>query len=189
MDGQPTDAELQTATKDLQSALQRSQDNPVLLFQLSNVALLDKKFDLAEQLLRQSVERNNDLAAPFNNLAWVLALKTTTSPSEPLRLIERAIALDGALPELIDTKALVDARRGLAQQAVRDLREIIDQAMYADPLWWFHLARVHAEANQPREAAEAFSNGQKAGLTRDLVPLIERSGYDQLVNSLKAGRS
>ena len=62
--------------------------------------------------------------AVAHNLAWVLAFEPGKG-REALETINRAIALDGPKPDLLDTRAVVQLSLGQSEPAVRDLQDAI----------------------------------------------------------------
>src|SRR5207302_373486 len=132
--------------------------------------------------------------------AWILALhpdagltatpgaasadaqRSAARAAEALQLIDRAIATIGPLPDLLDTRAVVNVMLGRSGPAVEDLRLALAEAPTAAK--YFHLARAQQCARNPRAADDALRRANALGLkSADLHPL-ERRSYDQLMSDL-----
>jgi hypothetical protein len=79
------------------------------------------RYEDAEVILRQIAVRDPTKGARMNNLAWLLALRGDRG-SEALDLINRAIALEGAVPGLRDTRTLAYLARARATSRSRTLK-------------------------------------------------------------------
>ena len=176
--GQPDRAVLDRVEAGVSAALARKPGDIVLRFDSANLAILRGRYAEAEATFRDLHKTDPGLGAPLNNLAWLLALRGTSGP-EPLELVDRAIALDGPLPDLLDTRGLVLALRGQPERAVEDLEESIAAA--PSPTAYLHLALALRKAGRPSEAAEALGKARASGLRPGDVHPLERPGYLELV--------
>ena len=71
-----------------------------------------------ETLYREAMGRSpNDIQA-LNNLAWLLAFQAGKEP-EALKHIDRAIAIVGEDPSLLDTRAVIYLNMGKHEQALQ----------------------------------------------------------------------
>jgi len=103
----------------------------------------------------------------LNNLAWVLANRKPTA--EALEIAQKAIALAGPIPDLLDTRAKVYMALGRAPEAIQDLEDAINEAPTA--LRYFQLA-LALDMNANADAAKsAFAQAVRHGIdVRDLHP-------------------
>jgi tetratricopeptide (TPR) repeat protein len=128
------------------------------------------------------MQGNPDLGSSYNNLAWLLALQGGRE-DEALSLANRAIELDGAIPDLLDTRALAYLATGRGDLAIQDLEEAI--AVSPAPDKSFHLARAYALAGRRREADEALQEARDAGLRPEDLHPLERATYQLLLKQLE----
>lgn len=173
----------ETIAERLQKAIAANPDSVSLQFDLGNLRCLQGNFKEAEGVFRDVHRRNVAIGAPLNNLAWMLALLDDGRTDEALSLIDQAIDLDGATPDLLDTRALINIVRKQADPAIKDLEDAIRVAPTKDK--YFHLARAYYLANRVADSRNAFRKAvQDLGLTKtDLHPL-ERKAYDELNSAL-----
>ena len=101
---------------------------------------------------------------------------------EALETINRAIALDGPKPDLLDTRAVVQLSLGQSEPAVRDLQDAI--AVNPAGTHYFHLAQAYLQSSDRKSAADALEKGKAAGLTAESLHPLEREAYRQLVGEL-----
>ena len=181
--GHPDPAILLRVEKGIADALARKPDDIVLQFDSANLAILRERYADAESKLRDIQKAKPDIGAPLNNLAWLMAVRGRAGP-ESLDLIDRAIALDGPSPGLLDTRGLVLTLVGQADRAIDDLAE----AIAADPSAnnYFHLALALRKAGKPAEAAEALDKARSSGLRPGDIHPLERSAYLELVAAYPA---
>jgi tetratricopeptide (TPR) repeat protein len=117
----------------------------------------------------------------MNNLAVLLSLHKK-QPEESLKLIEKAIAVAGPLPALLDTRASAYVAAGQPEKALADLAEAINDE--PRPNREFHLALARSQLGQLPEAADALGAARKHGLKVDDLNSLERSAYHDLVAKL-----
>ena len=98
---------------------------------------------------------------------------------EPLKLIARAIELDGEKPNLLDTRAAARLAANQSDLAARDLEDAI--AVSPRPEMYFHLARVYAAAGKRNDAERALREAQTRGLNPATLHPLEQGPYKKLV--------
>jgi tetratricopeptide (TPR) repeat protein len=98
-------------------------------------------------------DRPNDVVA-LNNLAMLLADAPNAS-EDALQYIDRAIALVGAKPAIIDTKAYVLLRIGKYNEAISIWKALLDKN--GKPTIRFHLYQAYLKNNQGEQAKEILS--------------------------------
>ncbi len=167
----------------LEESIQKSPDSLSLRFDLTNLRIMQGKDRDAEVILREILRRapDKDQGGPLNNLAWLLSLRKG-SGAEALQLVERAIALDGALPDYLDTRGLANLSLRRYGPAISDLQEVVAVAPAPDKL--MHLARAYAAAGQRDQADSTLQAATRAGLRVEALQPIERESYRELVETL-----
>jgi tetratricopeptide (TPR) repeat protein len=132
----------------------------------------------AEGLYREILKRDGRNLTALNNLATLLALRG--GGPEALGLIDQAIQVAGRLPDLLDTRAVVNLRIGQVAPAVGDLEEALGQKATAPS--YFHQAQAYlATSGKESEAGESWKKAQAAGLKPGQLHPLERPAYDQLL--------
>ncbi|MBL8798796.1 MAG: tetratricopeptide repeat protein [Planctomycetia bacterium] len=154
-----------------------------LLVCLADLRDLQGRYADSERLYRQVLERDPRNLVALNNLAYLLALQNQKT-EEALALLDRALAVGGPMPELIDTRALIRLRSGQPQQAISDLEEAVADAPGASLC--YHLAQAHQLANNPTAAAAALRRAKSLGLQPDRLHALERATYQRLHAELEA---
>jgi len=180
------------STSSLQERVSRrlegvAKDHPASIsirFDLSNLRLLQGRFDEAEAILREVHDRNKSLGAPLNNLAYILALRGEDVAGAS-RCIGEAIELEGEVPGLLDTRALVQLSQNRPELAIRDLEDAIAVEPGGDK--YFHLARAYLAAGRRGDAADALAKAKKSGLDVAALHPLEQGSFRQLDGEL-AGR-
>ena len=181
-----TDATEPTRVADwLTRQLEREPTNPAYLFDLANVEDIRGHYDEAESLLRRVIAQAPQSSGPLNNLAWLLAVRGG-KVDEALGLINRAIAIDGPDPDLLDTRSLVYLAQNQADRAIQDLEHAA--ASKPSPITYFHLAQAQNEAGNRQASRETFHKAQAEGLNERIVHPFERPRLRQLTAELGPGQ-
>src|SRR5262249_31765669 len=104
----------------------------------------------------------------LNNEAWLLAADSQTA-EKALDLITRATRERGLTGDLLDTRARVRITLKSFKEAESDLAEAISHDPSA--LRWFHVAllRMSQTTPAPKEAAKAFAEAKRRGLTEKMI--------------------
>jgi tetratricopeptide (TPR) repeat protein len=98
-------------------------------------------------------------AVASNNLAFHLAAPATATEAE--RLVARAVAELGPLPDVLDTRGLVLLEMGRAPEAIADFNESL---LIPTATKYLHLASALASEQQLEAARKAFAEAKKLGL-------------------------
>jgi predicted Zn-dependent protease len=151
------------------------------LFRLAHLRIFEGRYDEAETLLRQSIDLGPGNTGPMNNLAWLLALRRREG-DQALELVNRAIALVGPTPSLLDTRALVYLTLGKEDKAIQDLQESLASQRSASV--YFHLAQAYAQTNNRPQAADAYQNAVALGFQPDLLDPLELPAYKKLIREV-----
>jgi tetratricopeptide (TPR) repeat protein len=174
----PTEQQHQRVERWLTTALEKKPAGTAsLLVCLADLRDLQGRYADAEKLYRQAIDADKNNVIALNNLAYLLALRKEES-AEPLELLNRAIRVAGAAPELIDTRALIRLKQGETRQAIKDLEEALTEAPSASLC--YHLAQAHKVAKDHAAAREALTRAKSLGLRPEQLHTLERPGYQQL---------
>ena len=134
-------------------------------------------------LLRDDISET-EKATVWNNLAFVLAI-THRDGKEALEMVNKAVAVLGPLPNLLDTRAMAYLAMGQGSTAVEILLEAIGDTPTG--VRYFHLALAHAAAGNLPAAGRALQVGRDSHeLSEDQVPTIERQMYRELVEKIES---
>jgi tetratricopeptide (TPR) repeat protein len=171
----------QRLEKLLLAALEKHEHAAPLLLALAALRMRQDRFDDAILIYREALEKDPSNLVAMNNLALLLALQKK-QPEESLKLIEKAIAVAGPLPALLDTRASAYLAAGQPEKALADLAEAIKDE--PRPNREFHLALARSQLGQLPEAADALGAARKLGLKLDDLNSLERSAYRELVAKL-----
>jgi cellulose synthase operon protein C len=106
----------------------------------------------AEKAWRAVLQKDQYHAVALNNLACLLAYRLEKG-DESLTLINRALAVAGQAPELLDSRALVYLSRDEPDNAITDLKIAVQRGSSGSK--YYHLARAYDLAKMPKEAKEA----------------------------------
>lgn len=168
----------------LEEALAERPANPILLFQLGNLRSLQGRDEETERWFRRSVEVAPGKSGPLNNLAWFLAMKGPDRASEAGTLIDRAIEIDGLVPDLLDTRAVVRIQLGQLTEAMSDLDEAIAIVDPPQPLLHVHRAWAYEAAGRRAEAKAELNQAEATGLSQAMLPPLERTLVERLRKDL-----
>jgi uncharacterized protein HemY len=105
----------------------------------------------------------------LNNLAWLLAQRGGNG-EEAKPLIDHALEIAGPRPELLDTSAVVNLALKENGKAIADLERALAES--PSGIQYFHLARAHEQAKNPKATSAALEQAKKLGLkSQNLHPL------------------
>jgi tetratricopeptide (TPR) repeat protein len=149
---------------------------------MGDLAAVRGRYEEAEAHYRAALARNPQSPSALNNLAWLLALHDGKG-AEALDCIQRAIAILGPLPALLDTRAVVLMALGQADAALKDLELVAAES--PTPVRSFRLARAYHLAHRPDKARTILTEATgKDGLRPDALDPLERPIYDKLCAAL-----
>jgi tetratricopeptide (TPR) repeat protein len=176
------DAQFRRVERWLDEAIRKEPDTIALQFDLATLRSLEGRYDEAEAIYRRVTERAPKNGAPWNNLAWLIAMRGKKA-DEALDYINRAIALDGPSPSFLDTHAVVSLALGRSEDAIKDLEEALATVPNAS-VSYFHLAQARLMAGNRATADEAFKAAKAAGLQFETLHPLERPAYLRLEGEL-----
>jgi tetratricopeptide (TPR) repeat protein len=171
----------QRVQRRLEAALKKTPKAPQLLLQRASVQELRSDYTQAQATYRQVLELDPGNVVALNNLAWLLA-RTAGDGKEAFDLIERAIARSGEHAELLDTRAVVEMRRGQSQQAIADLEKANGESRKASR--YFLLAQAYQMARDHEAAVNAFREAKALGLTQEQLHPLEQTAYSKIAKEL-----
>jgi tetratricopeptide (TPR) repeat protein len=174
------DKELEArAQPTINAAIESDRDNVDLLMSLAVRQVTEDKYDEAiKQFYRILDVQPNHLLA-LNNLATLLS-ERPNQLAEARKFVDRAIAISGRTPPLLDTLGTIEVRAGNPERAVAELEEAIAGAGN-DPRYYFHLAVAYQRANREADAEGALNTARKYGLDRAILTVGDR----ELLSSLE----
>jgi predicted Zn-dependent protease len=117
----------------------------------------------------------------LNNLAWLLALARHQG-EEALQLINRALDVGSASPELRDTRAVIYLTMKQDDRAVQDLDEVVAESPSL-AMAYFHRAWARLSKDR-RDAARDLAMARKLGLKVERLHALELPPYQQLESAL-----
>ncbi|NBW87462.1 MAG: hypothetical protein EBR23_11725, partial [Planctomycetia bacterium] len=139
--------------------------------------------DEAERMYRELLARQDltpvQHAVVSNNLACHLAKPSTAE--EAGRLIDKAIAEVGPLPDLLDTRGLVRMALGRKTEALADLQEAVLQP---SDVKYMHLAWAQLEGGDKAAAQQSLEAARKRGLRMSRLAPDDRERLAQLESAL-----
>jgi tetratricopeptide (TPR) repeat protein len=164
----------------LRAGVEQGKSPPAFLALLAEFHDVRGDFAQAIACNAEALRHSPDNVVVLNNLAWLLALKEhQRQGDEALRLIDRAVAVAGPLPPLMDTRGTVLLELGKARLAVSDLEQAV--ALRPTPGSYFRLGRALLAEKRDRAAEAAFRQARRGGLRDDsLLHPLERDGYREL---------
>ena len=90
----------------------------------------------------------------LNNMAWTIS-EGLNNPEEGLNRIQEAIRREGPVPQFLDTRGVIQIRRGKFKEAIADLEQSIklEETLKIPPTasTYYHLARAHWKLKQVAE--------------------------------------
>jgi predicted Zn-dependent protease len=166
----------------LDQALNQHHRPLVLLLAYADLQNWREKYDDAERLYREVLDKDNQNAAALNNLALLLALRGRGNP-ESMRLIEKALQLVGEHPSLLDSRATINLTLGQPQKAEVDLARVLEKRPTAAA--YFRQAQVELRLGKREPAREALGKALTLGLKAEDLHPLERPGFRQLEAELR----
>ena len=122
------------------------------------------RFAEAEEALRRACVNHPDSAEVLNTLAWLLAMRDAAKAGDALSLINKAIDIQGPRSTLLDTRAVVLLRSGLADRALQDLEEA-RRLNPSNPNHILHQAWAYRLKGDDDEARKAVQKAKELGWT------------------------
>ena len=140
------------------------------------------RFDDAESLYRKAIELDPRSVIALNNLACITALRGVPG-EEALQMVDRAIAVSGPMPALLDTRALALLSLGRNDSAIKDLEAALEVTPTSNRL--FHQARALLLNGDRLASVRAYEKALKAGLKTETLHPLERPKLAELVAAIR----
>jgi tetratricopeptide (TPR) repeat protein len=170
----------------LEEAIKKEPKNANLRIQLGDVYDTQGDYVKAEKCYEAALGMDRDSLLALNNLAWLLAQRSTGTgkASRALELVNRAIAVYGPRGELLDTRAVVYLALKRPAEARADLDEALKDVQ--TPTRYFHLARAYYLAGDRKAAARELRRATELGLKPDHLHPAEQAQFPRLFEDLKS---
>ena len=167
----------------LVEATQKRPDLVVLSNKLAAIWIRRGRFDEAKVMYERLIGSNPDNAEALNNLAWLLALRGQDGSQDPLKLIDRAIDIQGKIPSLLDTRAVVLICANKLDEAIETLNDAqnLDKRNISVPL---HMSLALHAKGKTDEARDSYRKAVDLGWKPDKSDPLERSLIDKLRHDL-----
>jgi tetratricopeptide (TPR) repeat protein len=166
--GEVSDRQAELVLKWLDGCLAEEPDSvPLLLSKAEFLAIRNDTANASTTFEKVLAKEPRNVVA-LNNLAWLHAADPRTA-EKALELMTRATKERGLTGDLLDTRARVRITLKQFKEAEADLAEAISHDPTA--LRWFHVAllRMSQTAPSPAEAAKAFAEAKRRGLTEKMI--------------------
>ena len=177
----PDDRQCQIVSGWIEAAIAKDPSSRSLRFDLANLRCLQGRHGDAEEIFRRVFEDDPNDGTALNNMAWMLA-SSGRKVDEALAHIDRAIAIHGPQPALLDTRALVHIAMGHGALAVKDLDDAL--AGSSLPVMYYHLARARLLTGDRPGALEVFKKATASGLKAEALHPLEQLDYRKVVVDL-----
>lgn len=172
------DQTVTTAVAWVDAKLKDEPKNPDLLFARAELHDALGRFDDEMRAYEAALAQCPDHEVYLNNLALLLALHHRDQSARPLELINRAIRRRGPQPYFLDTRAVIHTVAGRLDEAEKDLDAAI--ALAPRPVYFFHLAILHDQANRIPARDAALGEARQQGLTKAMLHPKEWPDFDRL---------
>jgi len=155
-----------------------------LRMQLAYLRSLQQDHDQAIRIYTELASGANPDPVVLNNLAYLLSAHRNQH-DEALKLLERAKTSAGALPDLLDTEALIHLARGKVEDltAARRLLEDVVALAPSSPAY-FHLARLEQKCGNILEMNSALREAVKRKLTPAELHPLEQAAWREMEKKL-----
>jgi tetratricopeptide (TPR) repeat protein len=179
----PTDKDFALAEPLLSKAKGTFHDNPDVLNAIASVRILQQRLSDAADLYQEILRLRPKDAGTMNNLATVLA-EQPNRLNDGMLYVDKAIALLGPQPGLLDTKGMILVFAGKAKDAV-PLLETATSAPNADPRYYFHLAVAYLRTGDVENARSSLKRAYDGDLTSQILTPGDKKLLAELEQSLK----
>ncbi|RPI90751.1 MAG: tetratricopeptide repeat protein, partial [Planctomycetaceae bacterium] len=162
-------------------------DSGEVRLQIAGLYEYENRFEEAAAVYREILAANPTNPTALNNLAAIDAFSDDPEKkTAALKLSDLAISIDGPLPELLDTRAVVHINLGDPASAIDDLTQAVSEA--DRPYLWFHLAVAQLRSGAKREAAASWEKAKAAGVDAKSVHPLEASLLEELQREIASDR-
>lgn len=181
-EGKPFDATIEAW---FQRARRQNPRSVSMAFQLALFREAQERYDDMEQIYYDLLKRDNlrppQRMAVLNNLAFELALRGKQL-DQALQMIDKAIALAGPRPELLDTRAMVKSGLGDHAGAIADIEQTLSAG--PSPMQLFNLSCIQLAKGDLEEARASLVRSQELGLSERAMNSLQRKKYKDMMLQL-----
>ncbi len=181
-DGKPFDATIEAWFQRAQRQKSRAISTA---FQLALFREAQERYDDMEDVYYDLLRRDNlrppQRMAVWNNLAFELALRGKEL-DKALQMIDKAIALAGPRPELLDTRAMVKSGLGDHEAALADIQKTFSAG--PGPMQLFNLSCIQLAKGDLEEARTSLVRAQELGLSERAMNSLQRTKYKDMMLQL-----
>jgi tetratricopeptide (TPR) repeat protein len=183
LSGKPTAEARQAAEPVLQESIKAHPDDASLLLAVGTLRLMEGRTAEAIKYLRDTLKVDPRQLDALNNLAMLLAEDPKTQ-GEAISFIDRALAIAGSSPELLDSKGWILLKSGKYAEA----QALFEEALAlppGDPRHRFHLALAFQQQGKLDEAKQNLVAARDGQLTEGLLSPEERGQLAKLEEALR----
>ncbi|WP_168206844.1 tetratricopeptide repeat protein [Lacipirellula limnantheis] len=162
----------------LEAAISKQDANLQLLQAAAVMRASRRDYDAAIDIFRRILAINPTDELALNNLATLLA-ERPNQRAEALELIERAVALSGRQPTLLDTQGTIHLKLGQAPQAIQCLEEATAGGA-ADARYYLHLAAAYQLAERRQDAQAMLAEAKNFGIEKFVLTDDDRALLEAL---------
>ena len=182
-EGDPSEShitQIQTILKQISDA------HPDEIFTKMMLALCAEELeqsDKAEAILRECLNKHPNNVDLMNYLAITLALRGKNL-DESQQLIDKAIAIAGPKPDLLDSRAMVSLAQDNPKAAIVDLQRAITEKPTSGS-FYFHLAEALQAEGLKKMAKDVLKKADQFGFRETSLSPAERRNYRRLKLALQ----
>ena len=176
------DLELLVRLPAVAAALAKFPKDTALLYRVATLRAAEGNYRESLRLYREVVKLDPKHVAALNNLALVLA-ESPQDRIEALAVIDKAIAVSGQQPGLIDTKGAILVYQGRSDQAV-SLLEAATREAGTDVRHRFHLAAAYRDLGDLGKARDLLQGALDQQLERQFLTQTDRRLLAELKTAL-----
>ncbi|WP_165223182.1 tetratricopeptide repeat protein [Aquisphaera insulae] len=164
----------------IQKAIDRKAGSTALKIALANLRERQSRYPEAEAIYRTVINQDGGNVIALNNLSWLLALRNEDL-TQAIDMINRAIKVQGPIPDLLDTRGVIYSKMGEKDDAIKDLVQATTMAPDSSPKL-LHLAEAHLRAGDKDAARHVMSRVKK--LTEEDLHPLELDDYKRFNEAL-----
>jgi len=155
----------------------------MLMVALGNVRERQERYEEAIDFYRRGIQMGAKDGVPLNNLAWLTALRGGQDKAA-LDLINRAIEINGPVPDFLDTRGMAYLVAGESRRAIEDL----EKAVRSDPSpsKLVHLAQAYSKAGDKERAKQNFQKAKSKGFEPKSLHPLEMETYRRFLSEIGA---